>query len=401
MAPLSPDYRPMLRRTVQHSATADPSRLALHDSARIVPSVVVIHKQALQLVSAFTGAHSIASLSKAVGSGPQAIEAVTRLVEGLDSALLLQSQKFDEYVIGPHRLASCLGCYPDEPAEIRQQLEGLFTAPGGPGLPTVRVEPGTLRAAFVPHMDYARGGVTYGWGFKEIVEQSNAKLFFIIATSHYSAERFTLTRKNFQTPLGIVPTDQGSIDVIEQSYGPGLFEDPVAHLPEHSIELEVLLLQYLLEGKRPFRIVPLLVGSYADRVQSGASPGEAEDIRRMVRALQAAEAAAHEEVCYLISGDLAHIGPKFRHPMPVNEEWLAQSRSQDEKLLDAFANADPEGFFQVISQERDERNICGLPPAWLALTAARPRRGKVLNYGRYVHPEGFESVSFAAAGFYQ
>ena len=28
--------------------------------------------------------------------------------------------------------------------------------------------------------------------------------------------------------------------------------------------------------------------------------------------------------------------------------------------------------------------------------AAQPRAGKLLHYGRFVHPEGFESVSFAS-----
>ena len=47
----------------------------------------------------------------------------------------------------------------------------------------------------------------------------------------------------------------------------------------------------------------------------------------MVAALRNAEAAAGEPVCYLISGDLAHIGPKFGDPDPVTEPWLAASQA--------------------------------------------------------------------------
>jgi MEMO1 family protein len=60
---------------------------------------------------------------------------------------------------------------------------------------------------------------------------------------------------------------------------------------------------------------------------------------------------------------------------------------------------DLEGYFGVIAQERDERRICGLPPTWLALAAARPARGRLVHYQQYVHPEGFESVSFASMVF--
>src|SRR5205814_3982684 len=132
-----------------------------------------------------------------------------------------------------------------EPEALRRQLRRLFTGPRGPGLPEEPKPDGRLRAALLPHIDYRRGGTTYAWGFKEVFERTDASLFVIIGTSHYSSERFTLTRKDFKTPLGIVPTDQEYIDRLVKHYGDGLFDDPLAHLPEHSIELEVVFLQYL------------------------------------------------------------------------------------------------------------------------------------------------------------
>src|SRR5207248_8000227 len=149
------------------------------------------------------------------------------------------------------------------------------------------------------------------WGYKELAERTDAGLFVIVATSHYSPTRFTLTRQDFKTPLGVAPTDQAYVDRLAAHYGDSLFDDPLAHLPEHSIELEVVFLQHLFGRARPIRIVPLLVGSFADCVESGADPADQPDIARMVEALRAAEAGAGEPVCYVISGDLAHIGPKF------------------------------------------------------------------------------------------
>src|SRR5262249_55952737 len=155
---------------------------------------------------------------------------------------------------------ACLGSYPADPAALRQLLLSQFTGPKGPGLPTDRVPDGALRAALIPHIDYQRGGQTFAWAFREIAQRSDASLFVIIGTSHYSALRFTLTRQDFKTPLGIAQTDQVYIDRLVAHYGDGLFADPLAHVPEHSVELEVVFLQYLYEGRRPFRIVPLLVG---------------------------------------------------------------------------------------------------------------------------------------------
>src|SRR5205085_2116085 len=139
---------------------------------------------------------------------------------------------------------------------------------------------GRLRAVLLPHIDYQRGGPTFAWGFKEVFEQTDAALFVIVGTSHYSPCRFTLTRKDFRTPFGITRTDQTYIDRLVAHYGDGLFDDEIAHVPEHSIELEVVFLQYLYEGGRPFRIVPLVVGSFQDCVEASRPPAEAADIGR-------------------------------------------------------------------------------------------------------------------------
>jgi AmmeMemoRadiSam system protein B len=330
------------------------------------------------------------------------LDVFAALIQKLDDALLLDSPRFRQVAQSPIREPRCIGCYDADPVVLRKQMRGLFTRPAGPGLPQSEKSTGRLRAALVPHIDYQRGGLTYAWGFKEMVEQTNASLFVIIGTSHYSGERFTLTRKNFRTPLGTVATDQHYIDRLVHHYGDGLFDDELmAHLPEHSIELEVVLLQYLYEGRRPIRIVPLVVGSFGDAIQRDRSPRDHADIRRMVRALKAVEAETTEPICYVISGDLAHIGPKFDDPEPVCPQQLAHSRAQDELLIQHTEAVDAEGYFRVVAAERDRRRICGLPPTYLVLEATAPRRGKLLHYDQYVHPRGHESVSFASVAFYR
>jgi AmmeMemoRadiSam system protein B len=363
------------------------------------------------------------------------LELFNVLVQKLDEAMLLDGPRLRELLASPVREPACVGSYAGNPDVLRRQLHALFTGPGGPGLPSPPPRPSPargegedtpssgrgkgedtpspraregrgggpqLRAALLPHIDYGRGGVSYAWGFKEVALRTDAALFVIIGTSHYSSHRFTLTRKHFKTPLGIVPTDQPYIDRLVAHYGDGLFDDEYqAQLPEHSIELEVVFLQYLYEQRRPIRIVPLVVGSFQDSVAAGSLPAFREDVGRMVAALRAAEAETAEPICYIISGDLAHIGPKFDDPDPVSDAQLIHSREQDQAILRAAEAANPEEYFRLIADEGDRRRICGLPPTYTVLEALRPSRGKVLHYDQYVHPRRYESVSFASVVFYR
>jgi AmmeMemoRadiSam system protein B len=130
-------------------------------------------------------------------------------------------------------------------------------------------------------------------------------------------------------------------------------------------------------------------------------PTHSGDIRRLIEALRRAEGETGEPICYIISGDLAHIGPKFGDPQLLQRATLDHSRKQDEAIVRAAESANPARYFEVIAAEQDERRICGLPPTYTVLEALRPATGKLLHYDQYVHPNGYESVSFASMAFYR
>jgi AmmeMemoRadiSam system protein B len=401
MSPLEcPQLRPYL---VAAPADRAGRHFVIFDQLRLSDLVMRISALELEWLELFNGRRSLRDIQLEVIRTTGEIvplEFFSRLAEQLDEACFLDGERFRELAHTPIRQPSCIGAYPEDPEALRGRVRELFTHPEGAGLPGAPRPDPRLRAVLAPHIDYGRGGLTYTHAFKELFERSEASLFVIIGTSHYSRHRFTLTRKHFRTPLGVVRTDGQYIDRLVAHYGDGLFDDELlAHLPEHSIELEVVFLQYLYEKKRDIRIVPMVVGSFEDCVASGVSPLDRPDIRRMVEALQAVERETPEPICYVISGDLAHIGPKFGDPEPVEPEQLAQSRAQDHAILAQAEKVDAGGYFGVIHDESDQRRICGLPPTWLVLEASRPTSGRILDYDQYVHPKGHESVSFASVVF--
>jgi AmmeMemoRadiSam system protein B len=398
--------RPCLRQGLDVALdNDDPRYVYLCDQLRLASQPQRLTIAEFTWVQLFNGVNDLRTIqSEAMRRAGGALIPIDRfegLAARLDKALFLDGERFRERLSSPVREPSCLGCYADDPAQLRGQLERYFTGKSGPGLPAEKRPDGKLRAALIPHIDYARGGTTYAWGFKEVFERSDASLFVIVGTSHYSGHRFSLTRKNFKSPLGIVLTDQAAIDTLVAHYGDGLFDDELAHLPEHSIELEVVFLQYLYENRRQIRIVPLIVGPFQDAIELGRPPREMPDIRRMIEALRLLEKEIAEPICFIISGDLAHIGPKFGDAEPVGAGFLARSRQMDEAILEQAERGAAEGYFRIIAEENDRRRICGLPPTYTVLDDQRPMCGRVLHYDQYLHPRGFESVSFASMAFYR
>jgi MEMO1 family protein len=400
LTPERPRLRTHLRRT---SFADDPDHAYLEDQLGLVDGPQRLTAEETAWLDVLDGERNLAEIHRALarGNAPPTLESLARWIERLDAGLLLDTPRFREIVDSPIRPARHAGgCYAADPDTLRRQLEGYFTQPGGPGLPRPGRPDGTIRTALLPHIDYRWGGVSYAWAFKEIVERTNASLFVVVATSHYSRYRFTLTRKHFQTPLGVVPTDGDFIDRIVRRYGDGLFDDEwLAHLPEHSVELEAVFLRYLYEGRKDVRIVPLVVGAFHDCVLDGQMPSFRQDIARMVQALRCAAAETREPICWLISGDLAHIGRKFNRDQQLTAALLQRSRERDHALLRRAALGDAEGYFQIIAREQDERNICGFPPTLLLFETMKPRAGRLLHYAAHVDGQTDSSVSWASMVF--
>ncbi|GBD35453.1 hypothetical protein HRbin36_00565 [bacterium HR36] len=403
--------KPKLRRFIAGLPDEnDPRFVWLFDQSRLSDRAVRIPQEWLPILEMFDGQRSLRDiqleLMRLSGGTLVPMEWLESITRHLEEALLLESDRFREHFAQVQvRPPACIGVYPPQPQQIHDHLRRQFLRPSGPGVdPDHLARNGTLastlRGALVPHIDYHRGGHSYAWAYKELIEHACADVFVIFGTAHYSARRFTLTNRDFETPLGLVPTDKDYVQLIAENYGDGLFDDEAAHWPEHSIELQLVFLQYCFPHW-PFRIVPILVGSFQDCIDEERVPEEVPDIAQMVAALQVAERESGARVFYLSSGDLAHIGPKFGDPHAVHDDQLNSSRQRDQQLLQHIAAANRHAFFQTLLEERDQRRICGFPPTYTLMAVLEPTRGRLVHYDQYVASNRFESVSFASLVFYK
>ena len=257
-----------------------------------------------------------------------------------------------------------------------------------------------LRALLAPHIDYARGGVTYAWGYKELAERCPASLFVIVATSHYSPRPVHPDPQGFQTPLGIVPTDQA----LRRPARRALRRRPVRRPARpRAGALDRTGSRVPAAPVRPGTADPhraAVVGSFDDCVETGTDPADNAGHRPHGRGAARAEAEVPGAGLLRHQRRLGPHRPEVRRPRAGEGPVPGRQPGQDQAILNRAEAADPAGYFRVIAEEGDDRRICGLPPTWLVLQAVRPSRGRVLHYDQYVHPRGSESVRFASAAFY-
>jgi AmmeMemoRadiSam system protein B len=337
-----------------------------------------------------------------------ALKELEALVQRLDQAMLIEGptvdaflQTFRESLRRPAALAG--RSYASTMRALRAQLEQLFVDSNGAGLPgpTAPTRSTTLRAILSPHIDYQRGGPVYTWSYKELVENSDADTFVVLGVAHqYCRRRFALTCKDFETPLGVVETDRSYVDRIASLAGRDLFEDELSHRTEHSIELQVVFLQYVLGGRRDFTIVPILVGSFQDLMERKTDPIDDPDVCRFIQALRVAESASGKRVAYIGGIDLCHVGPEFGDPNPVDHDLQEQVRQFDGSMLDRAAECDPGGWFRTAGGVGNRWRVCGLAATYTMLHAIGPARGRLLNYKQAIDAGRNCCVSFASMVFH-
>ena len=209
--------------------------------------------------------------------------------------------------------------------------------------------------------------------------------------------KLTLTRQDYATPWGILPTCQPIVERLAQELGPEAFEEELHHRNEHSIELALVWLHYFLRP-RSCEVVPILCGSFQSFVEGNGDPATYEPFATAIRVL--GEAAADRRVLVVAAADLAHVGPAFGDPTPYAPAQRQGLRSADDALLAAIGGGDPDRFFTHIQDERDHRRICGMPPIYLTLRMLAPVTGETTGYDQCpADVDGGSLVSIAGAVF--
>jgi AmmeMemoRadiSam system protein B len=403
-----PKLRPLNARRFDRDGQ---SYALLQDPLGAFTDPVLVPLQAfVHICRYFDGQMSVSEIQSAVRTETGQLvprEVIEGLVLQLDRALVLEGPTFaafhESFRRSSLRPAALAGrSYANSDPALRSQLMSYFRNAEGAGPPALGGpdRAARIRGILCPHIDFHRGGPVYTWSYRVLAEHSNVDTFVILGVAHqYCRRRFALTSKDFQTPLGTVRTDRQYVERIAQAAGGELFDDELVHLAEHSIEFQIVFLQYVLGPERPFSIVPILVGSFHDHIERGTEPIDDPEVGRFVEALRVAERAHGKNVVYIGGIDLCHVGPEFGDPLPVDPPFQNEVRQFDRELLEHAAAGKPVDWFRTAARVSNRWRVCGLAATYTMLHAMGPARGRLLRYDQAINDQRTCCVSFASMVF--
>ena len=203
-------------------------------------------------------------------------------------------------------------------------------------------------------------------------------MVIILGTDHVDGKgSITLTTQDYETPLGVMPTDKGIVKEFADELGDDAFVSELNHWGEHSIESALVWLQYLL-GDKTCLVMPVLCGSFYTFIESGESPLKTKQIAKTVNMIR--KLYQRKRTIIVAAADLAHMGPEFGDPIPMDISGRARMTRDDEELIKIICRGDAEDFYSLIQKEKDRRHVCGVPPIYIALASMPAARSIYAGY---------------------
>ena len=222
--------------------------------------------------------------------------------------------------------------YPGTPQVLQQTLSGLIPA-------IVDEQKQQALAVVVPHAGYVYSGAVAGETFARIKIPETA---LILGPNHHgSGQPLALGISDWQMPSGAVPIER-SLAVAVLRNSEVIVEDDVAHLQEHSLEVQVPFLQFL---QKDLAIVPIVVSHVSYDVCTQAASDLATAIREFGK-----------PVLMVASTDMTHY------------ESRQSASAKDHLALERIQALDPKGLFETVLGNRI--SMCGIIPTTIVLLTA-------------------------------
>lgn len=338
-------------------------------------------------------------------------ELLEQLIETLDKAYMLDTPIFKEkekqilerFAQEKIRSSSSLAPYYSKEA-LLTDLDSYID------YPSEEQSSAQMLGVIAPHIDYRRGGPSYGLTYGTMAAQEH-DLYLVMGTGHQYSERlFHLTKKDFEVPTGLLKTEKNFIEKLGTLHGKERsFQDEYLHRKEHSIELQLPFLKRVKEANnhKDFQIAPILAGSFHHMLVDQKMPKEYEEYESFIQSLLEITREylnADKKICFISSVDMAHVGAAFGDREKLSPELMQEIERQDRVYLDAIKTQNKEMLFYHMASDRNKRKVCGFPTIYTMIDLFDRLELKyeshLFDYRQAVDYENECAVTFAGMGLY-
>ncbi|MDD5292396.1 MAG: AmmeMemoRadiSam system protein B [Candidatus Omnitrophica bacterium] len=211
-------------------------------------------------------------------------------------------------------------------------------------------------ACIMPHAGYMYSGAVATQTASSVKIKKN---IILLGPSHTGlGNRFSIMSKGkWQTPLGEIDINCSIAEIIKKEY-PAVKEDETAHAYEHSLEVELPILQML--SKADFSIVPLVL-----------MPAEKSEYEKISQAIYNAlsELKIKDETLIVASSDMTHY------------ETQESAKKKDALAIEAILNLDEDLLMERV--KKYDISMCGYVPVVITIMAAKKlgaKKAKLIKY---------------------
>ena len=406
-----PNLRPGIDLT--SSPLAERPGLIIRDQFRYTEQVLIIPPFLVSALRYFDGQSTDldlqAGLSRQVGEIVP-LEVVNGLITALESNGFLDDETYRGLRETRHRgfsaaavrpAAHAGGGYPDERERLEMELRGYLDG-WSPGSSPARIPLGIA----APHASPWAGWRSYGAAYGQLAglgDQLAGKTVVILGTSHYGQpERFGMTRKTFETPLGRLTPDLELIDWLTGRAERSIIMEDYCHAIEHSVEFQCVFLQQTLGDG--FRILPILCGPFADSLLTGRPPEQNDEVDRFIASLGELQERHGSRLLWVLGVDFAHIGRRYgdRHVARADEGMMLEVQEEDLARLGHLCRGEADEFLEAVVRDEDPLKWCGYSPLYTFMKAVPEARGKLHRYEHWQIDEesvvSYGAIEFRTAG---
>lgn len=383
--------------------------VVLRDPHELSGGEVAIPLPAFMIMSLFDGTRTLRDVQVEIQRQFNQIlpvDQIEALVGNLDEQYLLDNDRARDRLADLERefceldlrpAAHAGSAYPAEKDELIEEFDKFFASfesePNGNGV---------LRGLVTPHIDIRQGGACMARAFDLLRGENPPELYIILGVAHNPAPNlYTLTDKDFDTPLGPARADKAAAARLRELVGADKLDGEYAHKLEHSVEFQTVFLKYIHRDDHDFTILPILCGSIDDGLaESGEAPILIPEVRDFCAALKTLIEETDRRVCVIAGVDLSHVGRKFGDEQGIDDLRADLVRTADLRMLGHVEEGDAEAFFDHFRPDQNARNVDAVSAVYSMLNVIGPGKGELLHYDQYRENETDSMVTYASVALY-